>query len=99
MARKHKHPEHVNHERWLISYADFITLLFATFVALYALSKSDAAKAQVVAESMRISFGTQDGKMIPQEAFRHVLQQDEAFAVRVNILIATRKSAPTSVPA
>jgi chemotaxis protein MotB len=69
MARKHKHPEHVNHERWLISYADFITLLFATFVALYALSKSDAAKASVAAESMRISFGTQDGKMIPQEAF------------------------------
>ncbi len=69
MARKHKHPEHVNHERWLISYADFITLLFATFVALYALSKSDANKAQIVAESMRISFGSQDGKMIPQEAF------------------------------
>ena len=69
MARKHKHPEHVNHERWLISYADFITLLFATFVALYALSKSDASKAAAAAESMRISFGSQDGKMIPQEAF------------------------------
>lgn len=69
MARKHKHPEHVNHERWLISYADFITLLFATFVALYALSKSDKAKASVAAESMRISFGSQDGRMIPQEAF------------------------------
>lgn len=37
--------------------------------------------------------------MIPQEAFRHVLQQDEAFAVRVNILITSRRSAPTSVPA
>ena len=37
--------------------------------------------------------------MIPQESFRHVLQQDEGFAVRVNVLIATRKSAPTSVPA
>jgi chemotaxis protein MotB len=68
MARKHKHPEHVNHERWLISYADFITLLFATFVALYALSKSDAAKAAVAAESMRIAFGSNDDKMIPQEA-------------------------------
>lgn len=37
--------------------------------------------------------------VIPQEAFRRVLQQDEAFAVRVNVLIVTRRSAPTSVPA
>jgi CRP-like cAMP-binding protein len=37
--------------------------------------------------------------MIPQESFRHVLQQDEAFAVRVNMLITSRRSAPTSVPA
>jgi len=37
--------------------------------------------------------------MIPQEAFRHVLQQDEAFAVRVNVLMVTRRSSPTSVPA
>lgn len=37
--------------------------------------------------------------MIPQESFRHVLQQDEGFAVRVNILITGRRSAPTSVPA
>lgn len=36
--------------------------------------------------------------MIPQEAFRHLLQRDEAFAVRVNTLIRDRKSAP-SVPA
>lgn len=34
--------------------------------------------------------------MIPQEAFRHVLQQDEGFAVRVNTLIAARKSAPVT---
>ena len=37
--------------------------------------------------------------MIPQASFRHVLQQDEGFAVRVNILIGSRRSAPTSVPA
>lgn len=72
MARKHKHPEHVNHERWLISYADFITLLFATFVALYALSKSDATKAAAAAESVRIAFGTPSGSILPQEP---VIQQ------------------------
>ena len=37
--------------------------------------------------------------VIPQEAFRRVLQQDEAFAVRVNQLIASRKAAPAAVPA
>src|SRR5688572_8607140 len=68
MARKHKHPEHVNHERWLVSYADFITLLFATFTALYALSKSDADKAKAVADSMREAFGTGTPQMITMEA-------------------------------
>jgi chemotaxis protein MotB len=44
MARKKHAEEHVNLERYLISYADFITLLFATFVVLYALSQIDLAR-------------------------------------------------------
>lgn len=44
MGKKKKHEEHENLERWLVSYADFITLLFATFVVLYALSQLDLAK-------------------------------------------------------
>ena len=68
MGKKHKHPEHVNHERWLVSYADFITLLFATFTALYALSKSDAAKAKAVADGMREAFGTGTPQIITMEA-------------------------------
>ncbi len=44
MARKKKHPEHVNHERWLVSYADFITLLFAFFVVMFASSQVDTKK-------------------------------------------------------
>lgn len=42
--RKKKHPEHVNHERWLVSYADFITLLFAFFVVMFAVSQVDSHK-------------------------------------------------------
>ena len=38
MARRKREEEHENHERWLVSYADFITLLFAFFVVMYALS-------------------------------------------------------------
>jgi chemotaxis protein MotB len=44
MARKQKHAEHVNHERWLVSYADFITLLFAFFVVMFAVSQVDTGK-------------------------------------------------------
>ena len=46
VARKKAHPEHENHERWLVSYADFITLLFAFFVVMFASSQTDKAKAQ-----------------------------------------------------
>lgn len=48
---------HVSLERWMISYADFVTLLFAVFVMLYAMSQSDAARIQVVAESLQRAFG------------------------------------------
>lgn len=44
MARKKVHEEHENHERWLISYADFITLLFAFFVVMFASSQADKGK-------------------------------------------------------
>ena len=44
MSRKQKKHEHVNHERWLVSYADFITLLFAFFVVLFASSQADKKK-------------------------------------------------------
>jgi chemotaxis protein MotB len=42
--RKKKHPEHANHERWLVSYADFITLLFAFFVVMFAVSQVDSKR-------------------------------------------------------
>jgi chemotaxis protein MotB len=53
---KKKHPEHVNHERWLVSYADFITLLFAFFVVLFASSQSDKKKQIELSEAMQSAF-------------------------------------------
>jgi chemotaxis protein MotB len=53
MARKKKHAGHENLERWLVSYADFITLMFAFFVVMFASSQTDKAKAQQVAESVQ----------------------------------------------
>ena len=47
-----KHAEHENHERWLVSYADFITLLFAFFVVMFASSQTDKSKAKQVSEAV-----------------------------------------------
>jgi chemotaxis protein MotB len=57
MARKKKLEKEANHERWMVSYADFITLLFAVFVTLYAMSQTDKKKVEEVVASMRDSFG------------------------------------------
>jgi chemotaxis protein MotB len=52
MRKKHS-GGHVNHERWLVSYADFITLLFAFFVVMFASSQADKTKVKAVSESVR----------------------------------------------
>ncbi len=57
MALKKEPEKHANHERWLVSYADFITLLFAVFVVLYAMSQTDKAKVEEVIKSIQSSFG------------------------------------------
>jgi chemotaxis protein MotB len=44
-------------DRWLISYADFITLLFSFFVVLYGVAQNDRAKTRDVSESVRRAFG------------------------------------------
>lgn len=58
MSRKKKHEEHENHERWLVSYADFITLLFAFFTSMYAISSVNEGKFRVLSESLAISFNS-----------------------------------------
>ena len=52
MARKKKPEEHENHERWLVSYADFITLLFAFFVVMYSISSVNEGKYRVLSDSL-----------------------------------------------
>lgn len=56
MARKQKHEEHENHERWLISYADFITLLFAFFVVMYSVSSVNEGKYRVLSDALVAAF-------------------------------------------
>jgi chemotaxis protein MotB len=56
VKRKHHDPEHGHRDRWLVSYADFITLLFAFFVVLYASSQSDQKKQVQIAHSIAQAF-------------------------------------------
>jgi len=56
MARRKKRAEHDNNDRWLISYADFITLLFAFFVVMYAISSVNEGKYKTFSESLNIAF-------------------------------------------
>lgn len=58
MSRQSRRQNEENHDRWLISYADFITLLFALFVVLYAMSKVDEAKYKVFGTSLNFAFGS-----------------------------------------
>lgn len=56
MARRQKHEEHENLERWLVSYADFITLLFAFFVVMYSVSQVNEGKYRVLSDSLVNAF-------------------------------------------
>src|SRR6516225_7334344 len=53
MARRTTRQSPENHERWLVSYADFITLLFAFFVVMFASSQTDKSKAKQVSDSVK----------------------------------------------
>ncbi|WP_448614135.1 flagellar motor protein MotB [Modestobacter sp. URMC 112] len=56
-AKKHEEEEHENHERWLVSYADMMTLLLVLFVVLYALSQIDKEKFTAFAAGAQEGFG------------------------------------------
>lgn len=65
MARRKKHEEHENLERWLVSYADFITLLFAFFVVMYSISSINEGKYRVLSDSISSAFTGQAAAIKP----------------------------------
>ncbi|MEH6616242.1 MAG: flagellar motor protein MotD [Porticoccus sp.] len=65
MARKKRQEEHVNHERWLVSYADFITLLFAFFVVMYSVSSVNEGQYRVLSDSMVSAFRNPTASLNP----------------------------------
>jgi chemotaxis protein MotB len=65
MARRRHQEEHENHERWLVSYADFITLLFAFFVVMYSISSINEGKYRILSDSLEGVFSQPDRSIKP----------------------------------
>ncbi|MDN5936094.1 MAG: flagellar motor protein MotD, partial [Nitrosospira sp.] len=62
MRRKHRPEEPANHERWVVSYADFITLLLAVFAVMYALSQVNEGKYRTLAGSLVSAIAKERGR-------------------------------------
>src|SRR5512139_810951 len=60
--------EHENLERWMISYADMLTLLFVLFVVLFAISQLDQAKFKALKDSLSMGFGAQSAALTGQQS-------------------------------
>lgn len=56
MIRRKSFPKHASHDRWLVSYADFITLLFAFFVVLFASAQVDRRKISKLTVAIQVAF-------------------------------------------
>lgn len=65
MSRRKRRDEHENHERWLVSYADLLTLMFAFFVVMYAISSINEGKFRVLASSLVTSFHAPNQSLDP----------------------------------
>jgi chemotaxis protein MotB len=82
MARKKRTEEHENHERWLVSYADFITLLFAFFVVMYSISSVNEGKYRVLSDAIVAAFRQPAHTLEPiqiGELMRAPMQSDKPF--------------------
>jgi chemotaxis protein MotB len=71
MVRRRQQEIHVNNERWLVSYADFITLLFAFFVVMYSISQVNQSKYRVLSETFVQAFNQ------PNDSKANPLPQDK----------------------
>lgn len=99
MARKQKHEEHENLERWLVSYADFITLLFAFFVVMYSISQVNEGKYRVLSDSLVNAFKNAPTSVTPVTPTMRIDatgkgQASSAQAVALKQTVIVRKNDP-----
>jgi chemotaxis protein MotB len=89
MRRRRSEEEHENLERWLVSYADFITLLFAFFVVMYSISSVNEGKYRVLSESLTAAF-SEPQKLQHVEKTQNLIQIGElkrGQALAVNAIV------------
>jgi chemotaxis protein MotB len=87
-SKRQPEHEHPNHERWLVSYADFITLMFAVFATLYAISTVDAKKLQAIVESAQQAFDPKAAaarQRVPEQPAAHKNTKADAEAAFNNL--------------
>lgn len=82
MSRRRRQVEQENHERWLVSYADFMTLLFAFFVVMYAISSVNEGKYKTLSHSLMAAFHTPSRTIEP---------------IQVGVLARTRAQNPLAI--
>ena len=97
--KKHGTGDHVHHDRWLVSYADFITLLFAFFVVMYASSRADQRKQGQIAHSIQAAFqslGLFPGAA-PSQKDSGALADSKDATAPVNVVLGSDLSASPQV--
>lgn len=94
MARKPKHEEHENHERWLVSYADFITLLFAFFVVMYSVSSVNEGKYRVLSDALVAAFRSPTKSIMPIQV-GNIVKSPSGTAVELPPMAQNRTVEPT----
>jgi chemotaxis protein MotB len=90
MARKKPEEDHENHERWMVSYADFITLLFAFFVVMYAISSVNTGKYKVLSDSLGSAFG-RDVPVVTTPLNIPIGEQARQFSAQRRLLAVRRE--------
>ena len=96
MKRRYRSKERVRHDRWLVSYADFITLLFGLFVVMYAISKADQQHQRQVSRAIDSAF--QSMGILPGLADKSSGQAGrEDAVVPVNVVMGEEALSPAEV--
>ena len=97
MARRRRPEEQNNNERWLVSYADFITLLFAFFVVMYSISSINEGKYRVLSDTLTNAFVTPAQSLDPVqvgEQVHSIIPQPGDFATPEPITVEPMESQP-----
>src|SRR5277367_4777184 len=103
MARKKKHEDHVNHEAWAIPYGDLVTLLFALFTVMYAMSSVNEGKFRILSDSMIAAFNGAPKSLQPvnlgeKEPGKGGNQQLIGIAPTVFLKVKNEKPTPDNAP-